>query len=791
MVRTRRQAGNAKPDEEKTREELIGELRDLRAGIALARTGLFEERFRSLIRNFIDTSMDIIIAAGADGKIIEFNRTARDTFGMTRDESIGLHIESFFADRLQAERVFQTTLDRGRCLMEVDYSLRDGRLFHALLSASSLRDKNGVITGIIYVSRDITDYKNALDELRENEARFRALAETTTGAIFIWQDSRYCYVNPAMQSLSGFSEEELLNKEYWEIAHPDSRDWLKNIGQSRMDGADVPTRYELKAIIKDGSVRWFDVTSTRIKYRNRVAVLGTAFDITPYKEIEEDIRRKAAELEAIFQVQPDLFVRVRADWTVLDCKPWKESKIRIQAREYIGKNISDILPPKIAAQAIEGMRKVLSTGNLLETVFTHVTEFGSYYFEARLIPLFDTEIIAIVRDITEKRKHEEELLKAQHLESIGILAGGIAHDFNNILAAIQGNISLAKLYSAPDSRSYEKLIDTEHSIERAKDLTRQLLTFSIGGAPLKKVMSIYNILKDSVNFYLSGSDIRGEFFIPAPLWLVEIDEGQISQVINNIIINAIQAMQRAGVITIEAHNIDTEKDRALLSGHTFKITPGRYVMISIEDRGVGIPPEHLPRIFDPYFSLKDKGTGLGLATSYSIIKRHNGYIDVKSEPGCGTTVFLYLPASMAEKEIIVEPEAEARPITGKGRVLIMDDDASILRVCGELVRNLGYEALFARNGSETIDLYTESMKQGSKIDAIIMDLTIPGGMGGRDCVRRLIEIDPGVKAIVSSGYSNDPVMADYANYGFCGVILKPYRMEQLGRALHEALAAAT
>lgn len=744
---------------------------------------------REFAQNIIDSSMDIIIAVDNDRLITEFNHAAQEAFGYTREEMLGEHVSILYADSLEGETIHTTTLHDGTCINETVNIKKNGTTFNVLLSSSILTNHRGEQVGVMGVSHDITDFRNTVEALRESEARFRALAETTSGAIFIGKDNMFSYVNPATCHLSGFSEQELLSMHFWDLAHPDHREWLKNISEKRMLMENPMSRYELKVKTKKGEIRWADVSATIIQYNNQPAVLGTAFDITNHKINEEDLQRKASELQAIFQVQPDLFFRVRSDGLIIDCKTGKTTSILNAPERILGRNLRDVFPAPIGEESLQAVRQVIETRSLIETMYTRNTKKGTEYYEARLLPLHENEVIAIVRDITEKKKTEEELLKAQQLESIGLLAGGIAHDFNNILAAIQGNISLAKLYAAENGLIRRKLTDSEKSIDRARELTQQLLTFSIGGAPLKKISSIYTLLKESVRFYLSGSEIKCTFDIPSPLWLVEIDEGQISQVINNIIINSIHAMPGGGVITIYARNIHQDDNSDIDRLHNFLIKQGDYVMIKITDQGIGIEEEHLPKIFDPYFSLKKNGTGLGLATSYSIIKKHGGYIDVSSEPGTGTSMYIYLPATKSDEVLEVRDPDSTGSYPGTGTIILMDDDETILEICGEMIRNLGYDIIYSRDGYETIDLYTEHKEYGQKIDAIIMDLTIPGSMGGKECVQRLKEIDPGVTAIVSSGYSNDPVMADYRKYGFRGVISKPYRVEELSKVLYELIAS--
>ncbi|MBW2308378.1 MAG: PAS domain S-box protein, partial [Deltaproteobacteria bacterium] len=386
-------------------------------------------------------------------------------------------------------------------------------------------------------------------------------------------------------------------------------------------------------------------------------------------------------------------------------------------------------------------------------------------------------LCGIARDITEKKKLENELLKAQKLESIGILAGGIAHDFNNILTAIMGNITLARMDATPGDKTDEILKKAEKASLRAKDLARQLLTFSKGGAPIKMTTSIDKLLKDSAGFALRGSNVRCEFSIPPDLWQVEVDESQINQVVNNLIINADQAMAEGGIIKVRAENTVVGRENSL------HLKDGKYIKITVEDHGIGIPQEHLDKIFDPYFTTKRKGSGLGLATSYSIIKNHNGAIAVKSKPHAGTTFCIYLPAS--RKQTMAKEIAEKKALVGNGKILLMDDEKIVREVAGRMLEHIGYDLAFAENGEEAIELYRKAKESGQPFDALIMDLTVPGAMGGKEAMVKLLEIDPEVKAVVSSGYFNDPVMADFRKYGFQGVVVKPYKIEDLNKVLSE------
>ncbi len=394
----------------------------------------------------------------------------------------------------------------------------------------------------------------------------------------------------------------------------------------------------------------------------------------------------------------------------------------------------------------------------------------------------DSNIVGAVlmfRDVTEKQRMEDRLLKLQKLESIGVVAGGIAHDFNNILTGIMGNISLAKLYTNPGDKVFERLAEAEKASIQAKDLTQQLLTFSRNGAPTLKVVSIAQLLKSSARFVLRGSNVKCEFSISDDLWPVEVDEGQISQVVNNMIINAGQAMPKGGMIEVRAENM-VIKVKGLLP-----LKDGNYIKVSIRDQGMGIPEEHLQKIFAPYFTTKQEGSGLGLAISHFIIRNHRGHIEVESQVGVGTTFSIYLPSS--PKAVVTEEKQEERLFIGKEKVLVMDDEEIVRELAREMLGNLGYQVTIAKDGTEAIGLYRRAKETDRPFNAVVMDLTIQGGMGGKETVRELAEIDPEVKAIVSSGYSNDPIMTDFLKYGFRGAIAKPYKIRELSEVLYKVI----
>ena len=388
-------------------------------------------------------------------------------------------------------------------------------------------------------------------------------------------------------------------------------------------------------------------------------------------------------------------------------------------------------------------------------------------------------VVIVMRDITEQYRAAQEGLRTSKLESVGLLAGGIAHDFNNILTAILGNVSIARGQIPPESRVATALLAAEKACIRASDLTRQLLTFSAGGTPVKQTASLAEIIRETTTFALHGSNVALDIALEDDLWPVEIDVGQISQVLHNLALNALHAMPAGGRLTVRGSNVVVEAR----PGQTLR--PGRYVSLTVEDTGQGIPPEHLSRVFDPYFTTKQQGSGLGLATAYSIVRKHEGDISVQSEPGRGTTFQLRLAA--AQGSVPPERETDSLPLHGSGRILVMDDEQPIRQMLESMLCSLGYEVQTAPDGAEAVRLYRQARADHRPFDAVILDLTVPGGLGGRETLQALRTLDPLIRAIVSSGYSADPILARHRDYGFAAMVAKPYRLEDLARTFRELL----
>jgi PAS domain S-box-containing protein len=505
-------------------------------------------------------------------------------------------------------------------------------------------------------------------------------------------------------------------------------------------------------------------------------------EITERKEVEAALRESEEKYQKLFNNEIDAV-------SIFDLETRKILDVNeayVKLYGYSREEVLQLTTDDISAESEKtksAIKKSSATGSMLiplrrhrkkdGTVFSVEISAGPFTWKGRKV------MYAVARDITERIQLDNERLKSQKLESVTMLAGGIAHDFNNLLTGIFGNVSLAKMHSEAGSKTHQFLEETEKALERTKNLTQQLLTFSKGGAPVKKTLLLSPVIKESVKFALSGSNVKSEISIAEDLKPVEADEGQISQVLHNLIINADHAMPEGGLLRVRAENMTVG------ARDISPFNEGDYVAISIEDTGFGIPEEYLSRIFDPFFTSKHKGSGLGLTTAYSIISKHHGLINVKSTLEKGTTFYIYLPVS--ENKLSERKYDDDSLLAGEGRILLMDDEETVLQVCSEMLRAINYKVDLVTKGEEAIDKYTKALESGSYYDAVILDLTVPGGMGGKETIRMLIEIDPELKAIVSSGYADDPILSEYGNYGFRAALSKPYNIKELSKALYEVL----
>ncbi len=494
------------------------------------------------------------------------------------------------------------------------------------------------------------------------------------------------------------------------------------------------------------------------------------------RESEEMFRQLAENIQEVFWIR-DVSARRIIYISPTYEKVWGKTCESLYANEA---SFMESIHPEDAPLVTKEFAEQESTGSF-NREYRIVRPDGSVrHIWARAFPIYDKNGIiyrraGIARDITDKKKFEEDMFTQQKLESIGVLAGGIAHDFNNLLMAILGNITLTKMSVDAGNKAYRRLESAEKACELAKDLSYRLLTFSRGGDPVKRVVSVSRLLNESVNFALSGSNVRAEFSFADDLYPVEIDEEQFKQVIYNMVINAEEAMPGGGILKITVRNTVKKADDPL------PLKEGTYLKISIEDHGTGIPTEHFSRIFDPYYTTREKGDqkgrGLGLSICHSIIKKHGGQITVESAVDAGTTFHIMLPAALREDT------RRAAADTGRKRILMMDDEALIRDITGELLDHLGYETVFASHGDEALNMYIKAQRDNRPFDAVVLDLTVPGGMGGEETMMRLREMDPNVKGIVVSGYAENPVLKNFHEYGFMDAIAKPFSFDELKSVL--------
>ncbi len=485
-------------------------------------------------------------------------------------------------------------------------------------------------------------------------------------------------------------------------------------------------------------------------------------------DLVQDLHQRSALFQSLFEIAPAGILICDLEGRVLEANPAAESLLRKDASSEKIHSIQELLPAGIIATLMASLRQQRQSQPVLESI--HEQE---HAISAVPVTLGEHQqgMALLMQNLSEKQQMEDELIRHDRLESLSVLAGGIAHDFNNLLTGILAGLSLARmqLAEAEPLESMKTLEEVEEQVKVASRLTHQLLTFSKGGEPALKTLRMEDFLDESVRFGLRGSSVTAAFHMEDALWPVQGDQGQLHQVINNLTINAVQAMNGSGQIQVHAKN--------LLLNQAYKtLPPGRYVRIDICDNGPGVAPELLDRIFDPFFTTKKSGHGLGLASSFSILKRHGGLLEVENHPEGGACFRLYLPPGNPEEE----PQTRTITVSQyRARVLVMDDQETILKLLTRMLEKIGLEVTTAKNGEETIILYQQAMASGHKYELVILDLTVPDGMGGQECMRNLMELDPQVRAVVSSGYSDDPVMARASQYGFVDRLAKPYTISDV------------
>jgi PAS domain S-box-containing protein len=605
------------------------------------------------------------------------------------------------------------------------------------------------------------------------------------------------HINRAVNEVMGYDEFRLASQPFCTLWPGDQRAAAEGLlAQVRREGS-VFYSGEFKRL--DGSRCPMDLLANKLPWGRDEAIIVTLRDVTERHRAEQRLADEKEHLAVTLRSIGEGVITTDARGRILLLNGAAERLTGWRQPEAVGKPLCHVLrlSHDNGEEVCENeISQVLRTGETLEMtkhLVLHSRDGRQRSLALTSAPIRGHDgkingVVTIFRDITGEQKREEELQKASKMESVSLLAGGIAHDFNNVLTAILGHVSLAKA----SATTPEAFISTvEKACLYATDLTRQLLTFAKGGSPNRCVESVTEIIKESVDFSLHGSSLRCHFDLAEDLRPVEVDRNQIHQVLNNLVINAVQASPRGGSLKVSAENARVTREQPVGT-----LEPGDYVRISIADNGSGIAPEHLSRIFDPYFTTKTTGSGLGLSTSYSIIHKHEGLLQVESAVGKGTTFSIYLPASAAPAPAAAEePSAAATPAArenpsasdGPKRVLFMDDEEVLQELVGAMLNYLGYEVECAADGNQALEKYAQAKAAGQPFDVVMVDLTVPGGMGGYEAVQRLLAMDPDVKAIVSSGYSNDPIMAEFQLHGFKGVIAKPYQLVELGGVLEQVI----
>ena len=632
---------------------------------------------------------------------------------------------------------------------------------------------------------ELLERRHAEEALRVSEGRFRSFVENANDVLFVITPSGvFSYVSPQWKDAFGYELSETVGQLFLPFVHPDDIPGCFAFLQRVMDTGEKQSGVEYRVLCKDGTYLWYTANASLIldPVNGTPSLFGIGRDITERKRIEEALEENREKFRCLSEAAYEA-VFISENGQCLEQNKRAEEMFGYSTEEALGRLgtewivredrnlvLQNILAGYELAYEVTGLRKDGSTFPAL--------------IRGRMMHFKNREVrVTSMTDITERKEHEKEQLKIEKLESLGVLAGGIAHDFNNILTGVMGNISFAHMFLDPTHKSFKPLVEAEKASVRATELAHQLLTFARGGEPVKKVVSLQQLVNESVSLVLRGSNIIGSILIPDTIHAIEADEGQMSQVFHNIIINAAQAMPGGGTLTVTAQN------EMLDAQNSLSLHPGTYICLAFTDQGCGITADNLRRIFDPYFTTKSAGNGLGLASVHSIVSRHGGHISASSVVGKGTTFTLQLPSiGKTYSKYHTNSAPQTTDNHRGGSVLVMDDEKIIRDMTTEILEYLGYQVTTCENGAEALARYKTAAETRAPFSVVIMDLTIPGGMGGRETAELILEIDPKACLIVSSGYSHDPVMADYSAYGFSGAVAKPYNIKELGQLLSSVLS---
>ncbi|NLD95411.1 MAG: PAS domain S-box protein [Fibrobacter sp.] len=738
---------------------------------------------------------DGVISTDRDGLVTHMNAVAEHLTGWKESEVKGKALDTVFhviseSTRQPVDNPVKKVLTEGRIVGFSNHTIlvsRDGRETPVADSGSPICGSDGNVHGVVMVFQDQTREHERQEAIQKSEQRYRslftemkegfALHEIICNDEGIPVDYRFITLNPAFEEQTGLKAEVAIGHTIKEIDPDVEPVWIERSGAVALTG--IPVTFEKYVLYLK---KYYQVVIF-CPQKGQFAVLFT--DITERKITEAHVLDEKERLKITLASIADGVITTDLQGNIVMMNKSAEILTGWSSDDADTHNVNDVLhvfDENTKTAYNELVNQIVKAGKTVE--FTDATLLYAKNGTVLSIELSGTPIrnaegvvggvVIVLRNATEKKKLVENMLRAQKLESIGVLAGGIAHDFNNLLGGIFGYIDMA--IDSVANRKYDEvsgqLTKAMNVFNRAKALTMQLLTFSKGGSPVRKAQDLTPIIRNSAQFALSGSNIVPEIIIGNSISNCDCDENQIAQVIDNIVINAKQAMPLGGKLIIKTENVDVAKLPP-------EMTPVNqtYIHISITDQGIGMPKEILSRIFDPFFSTKQTGHGLGLSTVYSIIKRHDGNISVESEQGIGSTFHLYLPASQMSYNNTINPEVIVHK--GEGKVLIMDDEEFLLDIVGDILVSLGYTPVKVHNGEEALSVYKESIEKNDPIAISILDLTIPGGIGGREAVTAIRKMNSDAIVIAASGYSDDPVIADPQSSGFSASIAKPFRKKSL------------
>jgi PAS domain S-box-containing protein len=752
-----------------------------------------EDKFRSIFEEAMD---GIMIADAETRRQLEANKSICRMLGYTREELLDLNIDTLHPNEaLPAIReLFKKQLQGEISLAhKIPMRRKDGSVFYADINATSV-----ILNGkqcLIGIFRDITERRQAEEKLK---AQGKRLAESQRIAhIGSWEHNlatNQAFWSDELFRLLGLDPEK--DSEdfdlFFSMVHPDDQPLLKKAIEETLQ-LHKPFNIDYRFVLKDGTTRILRAMAELIpdSSGNLVILSGTGQDITERHLAEEKIRESEQFIRNILNTVDEGFIVVDRDYRIISANRAYCEQVSLPSDKVVGEHCYKVSHqserPCFEVGEKCAVREVFATGISHTVVHNHSDQDGEILFvETKAFPNKDesgtvVSVIETVRNITERHLLEAERLKTQKLEAIGTLAGGIAHDFNNLLQGVFGYVSMAKMSGDKPAEISGLLEKAEQALSMSVNLTNQLLTFAKGGKPVIENTDLRPVIENAANFALSGSRCSCRLDIAQNLWSAEADAGQIGQVIQNIVLNASEAMPEGGSIDISATNVEVPEQSNILLPEG-----GKFLKIVIQDIGAGIPEKDQPRIFDPYFTTKQKGSGLGLATSYSIIKNHRGTIEVQSKPDSGTAFTIHLPANERGngENAHVPCESTAR----KCRILVVDDETVILDVAQKMITVLGHDVALATDGESAVEKYRQAFASENPFDIVILDLTIRDGLGGEETLQILKEIDPNVKTVVSSGYSDSPIISNFQAYGFSAVLSKPYSLSAL-RACLDALAA--